>query len=131
MLRVTSSLPIDALPQQVWDLYANVEHTPEWVPFVEEVLWVSGPPGVGQAYRERTRLGGVSDVAEWRVVEWLPPRRQVQVSTERRMDSRLIIEIEPSREGSVIRQEAVLESRLPKPIAWLHEALFAVVARRG
>jgi hypothetical protein len=92
---------------------------------------VSGPAGLGQVYRERTRLGGISDVAEWTVIEWDPPRRQVQRSTGKGMDSRLLIEIEPAGTGTVAWQEVALDSRAPGPLGWLHERAFGLVARRG
>ena len=126
-----ASIEIDAPPQLVWDLYADVEGSVDWVPFAEEILSVSGPAGLGQVYRERTRLGGVSDVAEWTVIEWDPPRRQVQQSMGKGMDSRLVIAVEPAGTGSVARQEVLLASRAPGPLGWLHERLFGVVARRG
>jgi hypothetical protein len=135
MRRVTASVDIAAPAQRVWDLYADVRGSVDWVPFAEEILYVSGPPGVGQVYRERTKLGGISDVAEWQVIEWDPPRRQVQLSTDKGMDSRLVIEIEPLEPldagRSRVRQEAILESRLPPVVRWLHEAVFAMVAGRG
>jgi hypothetical protein len=133
--RVTAAIDIDAPAQAVWDLYADVPHTPDWVPFSEEILYVSGPPGVGQIYRERTKLLGIRDVAEWRIVEWEPPRRQVQLSTDKGMDARLVIEIEPTEPldagRSRVRQDAIFESRLPRPIGWLHELAFSAVGRRG
>jgi hypothetical protein len=126
-----ASVRIDARPQAVWDLYADVERSVEWVPFAEEILFVSGPAGLGQVYRERTRLGGISDIAEWTVIEWDPPRRQVQRSTGKGMDSRLVISVDPSGSGSVARQEVILDSRAPGPLGWLHERVFGIVARRG
>ena len=101
------------------------------MPFAEEILFVSGPAGLGQVYRERTRLGGISDVAEWTVIEWDPPRRQVQRSTGKGMDSRLVIDVEPDGTGCVVRQETILDSRAPGPLGWLHERVFGLVARRG
>ena len=89
MRRVSAAIEIDAPAQAVWDLYADVPRSTDWVPFAERILYVSGPPGLGQVYRERTRLLGISDVAEWRIIEWEPPRRQVQLSTDKRMDARL------------------------------------------
>jgi hypothetical protein len=133
--RVTVSIDIEAPAQQVWDLYADVPSSADWVPFVEEILYVSGPPGLGQTYRERTRLGGIRNVAEWTVIEWEPPRRQVQHSTANGADSRLVIEVEPLEPLDLgrtrVRQEAILESRLPGPLGWIHETIFATVARRG
>ena len=131
MHRVRAAVEIAATPQQAWDLYADVERSVEWVPFAEEILYISGPAGLGQVYRERTRLGGISDVAEWTVVEWDPPRRQVQRSLGKGMDSRLVIEVEPAGTGALVRQEAILDSRAPGPLGWLHERVFGLVARRG
>ena len=131
MRHLRASIEIDAPSQAVWDLYADVERSVEWVPFAEEILYVSGPAGLGQVYRERTRLGGISDVAEWTVIEWDPPRRQVQRSTGKGMDSRLVIEVQPSGAGSVARQEVLLDSRAPGPLGWLHERVFGIVALRG
>ena len=131
MHRFGASIRIEAPPQAAWDLYADVERSVEWVPFAEAILYVSGPAGLGQVYRERTRLGGISDVAEWTVIEWEPPRRQVQRSTGKGMDSRLVIEVEADGPGSIVRQETILDSRAPGPLGWLHERVFGVVARRG
>jgi hypothetical protein len=131
MRHIAETIYIDASPQAVWDLYADVEGSVDWVPFAEEILFVSGPAGLGQVYRERTRLGGISDVAEWTVIEWDPPRRQVQRSTGKGMDSRLVIAVEPDGTGALARQEAILDSRAPGPLGWLHERLFGIVARRG
>jgi polyketide cyclase/dehydrase/lipid transport protein len=131
MIRVASSLLINATPGRVWDLYADVPRSAEWVPFVEEVLDVSGAPGIGQVYRERTRLAGVTDVSEWRIIEWDPPRRQVQFSSSKKIDTRLMIEIESVGGASRVRETAILNSRLPPPFSWLHEALFSIVSRHG
>ena len=131
MRHLRASIAIDAPPQAVWDLYADVERSVDWVPFAEEILYVSGPAGLGQVYRERTRLGGISDVAEWTVIEWDPPRRQVQRSTGKGMDSRLVIVVEGNGAGTMARQEVILDSRAPGPIGWLHERIFGIVARRG
>jgi hypothetical protein len=129
--RIEAEALVRAAPQRVWDLYADVHRSAAWVPFVEEVLWVEGEPGVGQRYRERTRLLGTTDEAEWQIVEWDPPRRQVQRSDEKGMTSHLAIEVETSADGARVRQIVTLQSRLPRPIAWYHEALFAVVGGHG
>jgi hypothetical protein len=131
MKRVEVEIEIAVSPEQVWALYADVPGSAEWVPFVEQVLYVSGPAGLGQVYRERTRLGRISSISEWRVIEWQPPRRQVQLSTDMRMDSRLIIEVEPAAVGTKLRQHTELRSRLPGALGWLHELVFSRVALRG
>jgi hypothetical protein len=129
--RVEASAHIAVDPQVAWDLYADVPRSVQWVPFAEEILYVSGPPGLGQVYRERTRLGGISDVAEWRVVEWNPPRRQVQLSVGKKARSRLIIEVSAEDGETRVVQAAEIDSELPGPLGWLHERVFAAVARHG
>lgn len=131
MKRVGVTTTVRAEPMRVWDLYADVEGSVEWVPFMEQVVYISGPAGLGQVYRERTSLGGVSGISEWRVVEWDPPRRQVQLSRDFGMESRLVIELEPYGDGTRLRQSAEISSRLPGPLGWLHERLAATVAGRG
>jgi hypothetical protein len=131
MRHLRAAIEIAAPAQQVWDLYADVQGSVDWVPFAEEILYVSGPAGLGQVYRERTRLGGIADIAEWTIIEWDPPHRQVQRSTGKGMDSRLVIAVEPSGDGTLARQEVMLASRAPGPLGWLHERIFAIVAQRG
>lgn len=135
MRRVSATIDIAAPARDVWDLYADVPGSPDWVPFAEEILYVSGPAGLGQVYRERTKLLGIRDVAEWTIIEWDPPRRQVQLSTDKGMDARLVIEVEtvePLDAGrSRVRQQAIFESRLPAPLGWVHELVFASVGKRG
>ena len=59
-LRVVASAIVRADPQAAWDLYADVPGSVEWVPFAEEILYLSGPAGLGQVYRERTRMLGAA-----------------------------------------------------------------------
>lgn len=131
-LRVSASAVVRAEPQAAWDLYADVPGSVDWVPFAEEILYLSGPAGLGQVYRERTRLLGSTGEQTWEIVEWDPPRLQVQQSTDMRMRSRLVVEIARIAGGNtLIRQSTELQSMLPRPIGWLHEAVFALVARYG
>jgi hypothetical protein len=131
MIRVSASAPTTAEPQRAWDLYADVAGSPDWVPFAERILSISGPAGLGQLYRERTRLLGVASDQTWEVIAWDPPRRQVQRSIAFGMESRLIIEIAPEDAGSRLTQSVELQSSLPRVVAWAHEALLGLVARHG
>lgn len=131
MKRVMASTMVEAAPRQVWDLYADVAHSAEWIPFVEEVLSVSDPLGPGESYRERTRFMGISDVSDWRIVEWDAPRRQVHRSSNKQLDMDLVIEIEAIDGGARVLQAAVLSSRMPGLLGQLHERAFGFVARSG
>ena len=131
MKRLLASAVVNASPERVWELYADVAGTTDWVPFVEEVLYVRGPAGVGQSYRERTRLMGMSDVSEWLVVEWEAPRRQVHRSHNKLMDMDLVIELEAVGDRTRVQQQALLRSRMPGPMGRLHETVFGFVAVSG
>ena len=113
-------------------LDALVAITPDWVPFVSEILSVSpGRTGVGTVYREKTRLLGIPSVQEWRIVEHRPPREQVHASHDMGMDSRLTMTFVTRGSGTLLTQAVDLDSRLPGPLGWLHELLVAAVAGRS
>ena len=131
MRTVHASVVVAAPPAAAWALYADTAGTPRWVPFVEEVLEISGPFEVGMTYRERTRLGGARTVNTWRIVELVPRQRRVEVSSDMGIDSRLAITFEAVAGGSRIRQSTELRSRLPGPLGWAHELVAAAGARHG
>lgn len=131
MKRLLASTIVASSRDRVWELYADVPGTVEWLPFVEEVLYVSGPAGLGQVYRERTRFMGVSDVSTWRVVEWDVPRRQIHRSRGRLMETDLVVELESAGERTRVRQGAVLRSSMPGMLGRLHEAVYGLVAGSG
>lgn len=131
MRTVHASVVVAAPPAAAWTLYADTAATPRWVPFVEEILEISGPLEVGMTYRERTRLGGARTVNTWRVVEVVPGQRRVEVSSDMGIDSRLAITFEAVAGGTRIRQATELRSRLPGPLGWAHEIVAAAGARHG
>jgi uncharacterized protein YndB with AHSA1/START domain len=131
MRRAEARALVRAPAQRIWDLYADLEGTPRWVPFVTEIVSSSGPLKVGMVYRERTHLGGVSGVQEWRVVELDPPRRRVETSSALGMASRLVIEMEPRDGETLLRQASEIRSRLPGPVGWVHERVVARIAARA
>ncbi len=59
MRRVEADALVGASRDEVWELYDDIAGTPRWVPFVREILYVSGPARVGTVYRERTRIVGI------------------------------------------------------------------------
>lgn len=131
MKRAEAKALIRAPAERVWDLYADLEGTPRWVPFVTAIISSSGPLEVGMVYRERTRLGGLSGVQEWRVVQLDPPRRRVETSSALGMASRLIIEMEPRDGETLLRQVSEIRSRLPGLLGRVHERIAARVATRA
>jgi hypothetical protein len=131
MRRVEAEALVGASRDEVWQLYDDIEGTPLWVPFVVDILYVSGPARVGAVYRERTRLAGVPTVSQWEIVEHRRPSRQVHLSDAFGMESALIITFEGRGTGTWVHEAAELRSRLWGPFGWIHEALMAIPAGWG
>jgi hypothetical protein len=132
MRRVEASALIASPADRAFALYDDIPHTPDWVPFVAEILSVSpGRTGVGTIYREKTRLAGIPSVEEWQIVEHRPPRHQVHVSDDLGMESRLTMTFVTRGSGTLLTQSVDLRSRLPGPLGWIHELLVAAVARQS
>jgi hypothetical protein len=131
MRRVEAEALVGARREEVWQLYDDIEGTPRWVPFVEEILYVSGPARVGCVYRERTRLAGLSATEQWEIVEYRPLTRQVHVSFAHSMESALIITFEARGTGTWVHQAAELRSQLWGPVGWLHELAASFAAGIG
>jgi hypothetical protein len=131
MRRVEAEALVGASRDEVWQLYDDIRGTPRWVPFVSEILYVSGPTRVGTVYRERTRLGGLPTIEQWEIVEHRRPTRQVHVSVALGMESRLIIRFEGRGTGTWVHQAAELRSRFWGPFGWAHEALVSIPAGWG
>ncbi|MFL5755836.1 MAG: SRPBCC family protein [Chloroflexota bacterium] len=128
MRRAVARTRIAAPAAAVWALYADTERTPEWVPFVEEVVSVSGPLAEGMTYRERTRLGPAAMVNEWRVSQIAEPSLRTEESTSMGLRSTLIIRFENWGDTTLLSQQSIIRSRLPGPLAALHERIVVAVA---
>ena len=131
MWRVMAEALVGASREEVWELYDDIAGTPRWVPFVEDIMYVSGPARVGTVYRERTRLAGVRDTGQWEIVEHRRPVRQVHVSWDKGLESRLVITLDARGTGTLVTETAEIRSRLWGPFGWLHEAIASVPAGHG
>jgi len=131
MRRVEAEALVGARREEVWQLYDDIPGTPRWVPFVEEVLYVSGPARAGTVYRERTKLGGLPATEQWEIVEHKLMSRQVHVSFAHAMESALVISFEARGTGTWVHQAAELRSTLWGPLGWLHELLASFPAGYG
>lgn len=131
MRRVDAEALVGASRDEVWDLYDDIAGTPRWVPFVETIVYVSGPSRVGTVYRERTRMLGLPLLGQWEIVEHRRPVRQVHVSFDNGLETALIISFEARGTGTLVHQAAELRSRLWGPFGWLHEVLASVPAGHG
>lgn len=129
MRRVEASALIASPADRAFALYDDIANTPDWVPFVREIVSVSpGRTGVGTVYRERTSLAGLPMTGDWQITEHRPPREQVHVSSALAMDSRLVLTFVTRGSGTLLTQAVELRSHLPIVLGWLHELLVAAIA---
>jgi hypothetical protein len=126
MRRVEAEALVGARRDEVWALYDDIAGMPRWMPFVDEILYVSGPSRVGTVYRERSRLLGFPGSQQWEIVEYRRPSRQVHVADTAGVEVAFIVTFEGRGTGTWVHQVAELRSRLWGPIGWLHELMLAL-----
>jgi hypothetical protein len=119
---------VGASRDEVWRLYDDIAGMPRWVPFVREIVYVSGPSRVGTVYRERGRFAGLPSTEQWEIVEYRRQTLQVHATRNRALEVRIVVRFEARGTGTLVHQAAELQSRLWGPIGWLHEILVAVPA---
>lgn len=128
MRRVEADALVGASRDEVWELYDDIAGTPRWVPFVREILYVSGPSRVGTVYRERTRIAGLPGTTQWEVAEHRRPVRQVHSSSGGSLERTRIVTFEARGSGTWVHQAVEVRSRLPGPLGFVHELLATVPA---
>jgi hypothetical protein len=123
MRRAEADALVGASRDEVWELYDDIAGMPRWVPFVREILYVSGPARLGTVYRERTRMAGIPGRTQWEITEHRRPVRQVHGSAGERIDRRKVITFEARGSGTWVHQSIEVRSSLWGPVGWLHELL--------
>jgi hypothetical protein len=128
MRRVAAEALVGASRDEVWDLYDDIEGTPRWVPGVREIVYVSGPARLGTVYRSRPGIALIAGTAQWEIVEYRRPVRQVHASEGGSLETRRVVAFEARGSGTWIRQAAEVRSSLWGPIGFLHELAAMVPA---
>jgi uncharacterized protein YndB with AHSA1/START domain len=102
------SVHIDAPPDQVWSLVANLDRMGEWSPECHRVTWLDGgtsPASAGSRFKGHNRWGPV----RWSMtceVQSVEPGREISWSTTNRTRElvRWIYQFEPEDEGTKITE---------------------------
>jgi len=125
MAIVTNSTLINATPEKVWSFINNLERKPQYVQFVSVVFNISdGPVREGTIYHERARFGPRESVSEWKIIEFDPPKHQVQQSQSLEMAGTFTADLQPESSGTRLTVEMNI-GLLPvfRPLGWILEQL--------
>jgi uncharacterized protein YndB with AHSA1/START domain len=126
MRRVEAEALVGASRDEVWRLYDDIAGMPRWVPFVREIVYVSGPLRVGTVYRERGRFTWLPGAEQWEIVEYRRPSDQVRATRTRGLEVTLALRFEARGTGTWVHHAAELRSDLWGPLGWLHEVVTAI-----
>lgn len=131
MRTVEAEALVGASRDEVWRLYDDIAGLPRWLPFVQEIVYVSGPSRVGTIYREQGRFAGLPSAQQWEIVEYRRQTLQVHEARAGGVAVRLVLRFEARGTGTLVHHTAELRSGLWGPFGWLHETLVAVPVAWG
>ncbi|MFQ5968730.1 MAG: SRPBCC family protein [Acidimicrobiia bacterium] len=131
MKRVEVSTVIGAGPERLWEFFSDTSRWSDWAAFTDEVL-DHEPLGEGAVYRNRSHIGPIRQVSEWRITEWDPPRLQVHEGKAPPVNPVLTVTLEPVAEGTRLTQVAVFSMpRWLGPLGALLEKVPERMIRKG
>lgn len=124
-MRFDDSIDINATAATVWDVYADVEHWPDWTASVRSVTFVAGDH---VAIGARARIAQPKlPKAEWEVTEVEPGRSWTWVASAPGVRTTAIHRVEPLDDGSTrVTQTLIQEGAL----GWLIARVYAGLTRR-
>jgi carbon monoxide dehydrogenase subunit G len=102
---LSASATVAVPPEQLWELLCDTRRFAEWVEGTEAVTRTDGPAAVGVSYAEVNPIVGPWKAkAEWTVIEFDAPRRQVHRSEDIPLAGEflVIMEVASTGEGSVV-----------------------------
>jgi len=125
-----ASTVVDVEQERAWALLCDFSRWSEWVAFTDEVVEHPDELHEGAVYRERSHVGPVKQVSEWRVTEFDAPHRQVHIGRVGPMRPTLTMVMEPEGQGTRFPQTIEFSLSLG-PLAGLVERLPASQMRKG
>lgn len=106
-------------PEAVWPVLLDLERAPAYVPFLDELRPLDGPPRVGARVRARFRRGGRVHDVEGRVTAFEPERLLVVEAPIPALDGRAALRYELVPEAGGTRLVLELELRFAHVLAEL------------
>jgi len=127
-------LHIDADPQTLYSMVADVTRTPEWSPEVVACSWIDGAtaPAVGARFRARNKLRWFA----WSnspVVVTADPGREFTFSRAERGGGELVwrYRFEPAQPGTTVIESYEVTRRVPMALSWMLRQVLGVQDHRA
>ena len=115
-MKIEAQVVVDAPPERVWKVWADVERWPEWTASVTRIEPLSGPLQVGARFRIRQpRL----PVLEWEVTSLEEGRSWTWVAHSPGAVTTARHVVVPTANGTVAEQHLLHEGWAGAPVGWL------------
>lgn len=119
-MELLTTIPIDASPARVWQLWTDVERWPEWTASVTRIEALDGPVRVGARFRiTQPRF----PVLVWEVTACDEGRSWTWVTRSPGAVTAAHHRVRPDGSGTVVEQHLVQEGWVGAPIGWLIQGL--------
>ena len=136
MGRMSLSIDIDAAPEQVFAVVADVENSPERIQWYEKVeMLTEGPVDVGTKWRETRRMNNRQSVEEWEMTAFESPVSFSAYCNSHGYDIDWTMRVEPIGNGSKLTlnmttRPRTLLGKLMTPIEWLMSGMMLSIVRK-
>ena len=118
MGHISRTIHVEATPEQVFDLFANVERLPEWQVPAPEVKDITGTPGtVGFGWTTAATIAGRKMEAPMRITACDRPRL-FEVKSTGNMAGTMRGRLEPAAGGT----DVTIESEYEMPLGFIGDA---------
>ena len=130
------SIDIDAAPEQVFAVVADVENSPERIQWYEKVeMLTEGPVDVGTKWRETRRMNNRQSVEEWEMTAFESPVSFSAYCNSHGYDIDWTMRVEPIGNGSKLTlnmttRPRTLLGKLMTPIEWLMSGMMLSIVRK-
>lgn len=126
MVRLTTSISVDASPKAVWEFIGDPELFPQWIDFVELMLSDdSNMATEGTIFRVRGGFTRLTSEYGWRIANWDSPRWQRHECTSGSLQPTFEVELIPEENGTKVLLSLQYEflPQFPR-LGWWLEVVF-------
>ena len=125
MGKMNLSISINAAPETVFDVIADIEKSPERIEWYEHVeMLTEGPVGVGTKWRETRVMNNKKSFEDWELTAFERPSYFTAYCDSHGYDVNYTMRVQPEGDGSKLSLDMTtnprsLTGKLMKPWEWL------------